>query len=147
MKNKFENIQLDLIGINLDDVNPKIMDIIFKIIEEKNIKGKTYIGVANSLFELPVKFDKSEIVGDMIYSVRNLGMFKYFLENTKKNYKKLYNIQFENSITITIASTENFVMNTILFNTINDYFMLKIGYPKQKENQVDTTQICKRLKK
>lgn len=147
MKNKFENIQLDLIGINLDDVNPKIMDIIFKIIEEKNIKGKTYIGVANSLFELPINFDESEIVGDMIYSVRNLGMIKSFLENTKENYKKLYNIQFENSITITIASTENFVMNTILFNTINDYFMFKIGYPKQKENQVDTTQICKRLKK
>ena len=146
-KNKYENIKLDLIEITLDDVNPKIMDIIFKLIDERNIKGKTYIGIAPSLYEFPIAFDKSEIVGNMIYSVRKLDMLKNFLDNYNKSYMNILNMQVENTITVTIANMENYEMNTILFNTKNDCFMVKIGYPKHKKNQVDSKQICKRLKK
>lgn len=141
----FKNVKLDLIDIDLKDINPKIIDLILKLIIERKTKGKTYLGITPSIFEIPIVFEKNEIIGDMVYSVRKLDIFKVFLENIMKDYSKKYNIQFENSITVTVSSEDNFVMNTILFNTRKECFMLKIGYPKQKENDIDSNQISKRL--
>ena len=142
-----KNIKLELIAIEWEDVNPKIIEFILKLINERKIKGKTYIGIAQSWGELPISFSKDEMVDGIIYSLRNLNMSKSFLENYRKNYSIGSNIHFDNAITVTIEKTKDFEINTILFNAKNDYFMIRLGYPKTKEDMLDYNQMTKNLKR
>ena len=142
-----KNIKLELIAIEWEDVNPKIIEFILKLMEERKISGKTYIGIAKSLGELPIPYSDDEIVDGIIYSVRNLNMAKGFLENYRKNYNMGSNIHFDNAITVTIEKSKDFEINTILFNAKNDYFMIRLGYPKTKEDMLNYNQMTKKLKK
>ena len=142
-----KNIKLELIDIEWEDLNPKIIEFILKLMEERKISGKTYVGIAQSWGELPILFNKDEMVDGIIYSVQNLNMAKGFLENYRKSYNMQFNINFDNAITVTIEKSKDYEINTILFNAKNDYFMIRLGYPKTKEDKLDYNQMTKKLKR
>ncbi len=144
---ELDNIKLELIGINGEEVNPDIVDIIIKLIDERMISGNTYIGITKSLSELPIQYNNDEIIDGIVYSVRNLSGYKSYMNKHKREFSKLFNIKFDNYITVTVDNKKDYVKNSILFSTKNDCFIIKLEYPKIKENILDYNTVTKKLKK
>lgn len=142
-----ENITLDLISIEWKEINPKIIECLERLIEDRNLSGKTYVGISQSWGELPIQYRADEVNNGIIYSVNNLSKMKPFLENYRAVYSFDTNIKYDNAITVTIEQSDDYNITTILFNAKDDYFMIRIGYPKAKEKLVDYNQMVKYLKK
>lgn len=147
MKFLNKNVKVEFIEMDVNDVNPKIMNIIFKLIEERNLIGKTYVGVSKSWGEISIPISENDLVDGVKYFVFNLNMAKVFLENYRKNYGIDTHTSFDNAVTLTIEKQYDFVTATILFNAKNDYFMVRLCYDKKFEDNIDYTQIRKRLRK
>lgn len=140
------DIELELIGIDWGDVNPKIIEFILKLIDERKLKGKTYIGISISFGEFPIPYRQDEIVDGIVYSVQNLDCSRDFLEYCRKYYSMDHNVEFDNAVTVTVGNSNDYVINTILFNAKDDYFMIRLGYPKVKGSKLDYNQMTKKLK-
>lgn len=139
---KYNNI--NVVDVNYENINPMVLEIIFNIIEEIKLEEKTYIYITESMMEIPIPFDKNEIVDGIIYSVRSLNNLKTFMDLYTKAFISDY--QFDNYITVTVDDKTDNVMNTIVFNTKKNCFMIKLGYSKKLENKIDYKQLSKRIK-
>lgn len=139
---KYKNI--NVVDVNYENINPIVLEIILNIVEEIKLEGKTYIYITESMMEIPISFDKNEIVDGVIYSVRSLNKLKTFMDLYTKTFITDY--KFDNYITVTVDDKMDNVMNTIVFNTKKDCFMIKLGYSKKLENKIDYKQLYKRIK-
>ncbi len=147
IKLKNRGIKLEIIDLEWEDINPKIIETILKLIDERKISGKTYIGISKSIGEMPLLYKKDDMINGIIYTLHDLSMAKDILEDYRKNYSGLYNIQCDNSITVTIENSQNYVINTILVNAKDNYFMIRFGYPKIKEDELDYNNLMKKFKR
>ena len=117
MKFLNKNVTVEFIEVDIDEVNPKIMDIIFKLIDEKKLNGNTYVGVSRSWGEVPIPISEKDLVEGVKYFVFDLSMAKGFLDNYRKNYRTDTNTTFDNAITLTIEKQYDFLTATILLYT------------------------------
>lgn len=139
---KYKNI--NVVDVNYENINPIVLEIILNIVEKIKLEGKTYIYITESMMEIPISFDKNEIVDGVIYSVRSLNKLKTFMDLYTKTF--ITDHKFDNYITVTVDDKMDNVMNTIVFNTKKDCFMIKLGYSKKLENKIDYKQLYKRIK-
>lgn len=139
---KYKNI--NVVDVNYENINPIVLEIILNIVEKIKLEGKTYIYITESMMKIPISFDKNEIVDGVIYSVRSLNKLKTFMDLYTKTFITDHKI--DNYITVTVDDKTDNVMNTIVFNTKKDCFMIKLGYSKKLENKIDYKQLYKRIK-
>ncbi len=145
LKNK--GIELEIIDLEWEDINPKIIETILNLIDERKISGKTYIGISKSIGEMPLLYKKDDVINGIIYTVHDLSAAKDILEDYRKNYSPMYNIQCDNAITVTVENSQNYVISTILVNAKDNYFMIRFGYPKTKEDELDYNNLMKKFKR
>lgn len=139
MKKK-EN-KLELIGITWEELNFKLLDVVSEIINTRKMEGSTYIGIAKALWPMQIPTNKCDEVNGIVYAVRNLNPIKDKAEQLMKEYR-----DYDNAITVTVGENNGYVTNTILVNSKNSHYFILLGYPKEKENELDYRQMQKRLK-
>ena len=151
MKEKInENIELRMIDVKFEDINPKVMDIILDIKDKMNMKGTTLLSFTEGLDHLPIEivfFKESEKVDDMYYTIRDCKYRKEWMDEMNEMYKKMLGVDFDNYINTIVYEENGYEIYRMLITTEKNFLMAAIAYPKEKENEVSNWQMMKRLKK
>lgn len=129
------------------------VNIIIDLICQERIKGTTYIETLLSENSIPSYRMQQDSCKDLIYefiSINNTNLEKVkeaYLEWIDKDEAKKY----DNIVCVVrdnpkyTHSEKDYVTTTVIFCSKENSFIVNIGYPMEKEYEIDSTNIAKKL--
>lgn len=136
----------DYVGIEEEEINPKISSIVEKIVNE-NLEGKTLVLYAVNTLIPSFIIDYAKRKKGIFYNVVDFRKIhpKDYYESFKTHWDFVERQTFDNYVLTSVRTIDDYDYNTITVNSPKDDYLINVGYKKDKENQVREKEVYKKL--